>query len=242
MYINVDTQEIANELWRISLDFKYDHHNGWTRYAPTNAEIDILFKDYKCLWFIENFYDNEPDYNEEEFLMYMDYVRRNHILGERLTGTGFFEAILMQGDKERQTKGHYAKQEHTEEEEEAAFDKKRKLRKDFEKKRIYFNNWVEMHEEGNWEPTQEAVENIAKISMQEVKKSPVHKRDRFWILKQDDKIRIYYYGRDYLEVDYIWSFEKSKKRAPLFIARALFIIMQFSLASRPISDVSHILP
>ena len=62
------------------------------RLKPSNKFIDWLFRHYFVREFTEHFYDSEPDYDEEEFNMYMDYL----YIHEQIEpfGTSFFNTIL----------------------------------------------------------------------------------------------------------------------------------------------------
>ena len=206
-YINVDFQEIAKELrW---LDASSDRRNAWERFSPSNADIDKLFKKYKCVEFTENFFDSEPGYdNAEEFLMYMDYITLQGA-NDAVTGTGFYEAVKAVADTSRQK---FSTEDHTLREYRKAYNKIHKQIQDYNRERIKSCNWIEVHAEWNWDGDQEVVDRLAKEEMAMIKSAPVHKRDRLWIRKEEEEneIKVYYYGRDWLYVDYVWSFVPRK--------------------------------
>ena len=202
MYINVDVEELNKMLSFLSSG----RVGNWKRYAPSSRDIDILFKNHYADEFLEYFYDSEPDYDEETHNMYLDYctIRGKN---ELVTGVDFYE-ICLKSDKDR-----YSEKDHILKELKSAYHTIVKQRDAYNKKRIRFNNWVELHECGNWDSTQEEVDSLGKITLTDMKKSPLHKHDRFWIFKDKDNwdILIYYYGRDYIQCDYAWVMKKRKK-------------------------------
>ncbi len=206
MYINIDFAELHKFLTMLDNSCSRDRH--WEQFNPSSSDIDILFANNYCEGFYEHFYDSEADYDDEEFLMYMDYCC-THKTDESVTGRGFYEAMLACSGEEECDR--YSKNKHTHSEYRQAYNKVRKQMREFNSKRIRFNNWVEINEKGNFKATQQEVDSLAKAVMYEVKKSSVHKRNRFWIIrKEDGSVLIYYYGRDYMEVDYVWVFKRSE--------------------------------
>ena len=205
-YINIDFEEIVSTLR--FLDSTGNRNNPWKRFAPSIVDIDRLFVSYDCVEFCENFYDSEPEYNDEEFHMYMDYLNVIKEAGElpngTITGTLFWE-LLMGSDKETH---RYSKQQHTLKEYKKAYDKILRLNNEYNVRRIKHCNWQEPYFNGNWGMSQEYVNTLAKNKLYAVKKSPIHKWNRLWILTTKKRILVYYYGRDYQMVDYVWAFEK----------------------------------
>ena len=206
MYINIDFQELTKTLrWLDSTD---NRQNTWQQFSPSTTDIDKLFKKYTCTEFLENFYDSEPDYNcsNEEFHMYMDYIVQQKTEDD-VTGRGFYEALKATANEPVQK---FSKENHTLREYKKAYNKIHKQIQEYNSKRIKFCNWVEVHAEWNWDGNQDSVDRLAKEQMLKIKSAPVHKRNRFWIHETKNEITIYYYGRDWLYVDYVWSFEKKE--------------------------------
>ena len=226
-YINLDMELLFKEL--TFCNFSNNRTLSWKRYKPNTKTIDKLFKEYKCNEFIENFYDSEPDYDDEEFKMYMDYIAK-HKTNDAVTGVGIFEALVYMNDEDRKKKKRFSEKEHTAKEIKVAYEKIRKQQQDYEEKRIRFNNWQEPHFEGNWGVTQDKVDSIAKKQLKEILKGAISITDRLWILEipkeavpknmkdwngviNSDCIEIYYYGRDWLGIDYCWSMQRRKTNA-----------------------------
>jgi len=210
-YINVDMELIISELHRIYFDRLGT--TKWTKFKPTTKNIDWLFKNYKVVSFIESYYDSDPDFDDEEHSMYMDYL-------EIKKGKYKDEDIVKKEDLT------YSKKEHTFKELKNAHKKIIKLRNDYEPKRIKYLTWQEPFFVGNWDYTQSYITKFAKGKLKEIKKEKISFENRFWILYEskdnlpddfyiwDEKIehdvcRLYYYGRDYLGVDYVWDFHKN---------------------------------
>ena len=59
----------------IKKELEDTHNRGITfrRLKPSNRFIDWLFNHYYVDEHTEHFYDSEPNYDDEEFKMYMDY-------------------------------------------------------------------------------------------------------------------------------------------------------------------------
>lgn len=117
---------------------------------PSNRFIDKLFNHYYVVEHTEHFYDSEPEYDDEEFNMYMDYDYIHHRI-DPVSGTAFFNTILNSEEIVKEQEGfRFSKEEHTMEELKQAYDKITQQRKDYESHRIEFNNWIEPYSEGIW--------------------------------------------------------------------------------------------
>ena len=73
--------KVDNEL--INEELKRDRENGFEFHYKklSNRFIDWLFRHYYLHEMCENFYDNEPDFDDEEYNMYMDYQSSHKITG-----------------------------------------------------------------------------------------------------------------------------------------------------------------
>ncbi len=170
--------------------------------------IEKLFNHWYIHELCENFYDSEPDFDEEEFNMYMDYQNFHE-----LTGLTFWKLVTnMEEIKEKKEKLKYSKQLHTKEELKAAHDKVVQLYKDYEQKRINFNNWQEPYFKGNWDMSQEYVDSYGREILNRIRNFPRTIKDRLYFSESDDQIRIYFYSRDFWKVDYWFIFRKRKRR------------------------------
>ena len=86
-----------------------------------------------------------------------------------------------------------------------------KLVEEYEPKRLAFNNWIDPYSEGIWNMSQHKVDKIAKSALHEVRSTTVKKNGRLYVAHEDDYIYIYWYGRDFMQLDY-WRIMKKKKR------------------------------
>lgn len=167
------------------------HGNGtedltFRRLKPSNKFIDWLFRHYFARELTERFYDSELDYDDEEFNMYMDYLY-----------------VHKQKEDYR-----YSKKLHTIKELEVAYKSILKQQEEYEEHRLNFINWIEPYFDGNWGMTQSSVDKIAKRIMKSIKRAPVSYNNRLFISEKDDYIYIYYFGRDYNQVDYWWVMQR----------------------------------
>ena len=168
--------------------------------------IQFLFNTYFIKYWLEYFYDSEPEYDDEEFKMHMDYLYQNKQI--ETGGTSVFYTFLNLKDiQEEQENFKFSEGNYTLEELKNAHLNIEKQRKEFEEQRLTFNNWVELHENGNWEATQEEVKKYGLDVILELFNS--YKKDRWAIAENDNEINIYFYGRDIKpKCDYLFTFEK----------------------------------
>ena len=200
-YVN---KELIEEELKRDKDMGFDY----SYQKLSNKFMNRLFNHYYIEELCENFYDSEPDFDEEELNMYMDY--RNSF---KLTGLTFWNLISnMEEIKEKKQNFKYAKQSHTLKELKAAHDKVVQMYKDYEATRINFNNWQELYFEGNWGMSQRYIDSYGRNILKRIRNFPKSKKERLYAAKKEDEIRIYFYGRDFLEVDYWFIFRKRKRR------------------------------
>lgn len=76
---------------------------------------------------------------------------------------------------------------------------------------IEFNNWIDPYSEGIWGMSQSDVDKISRQHLKNTKKCGVSYNGRLYIAKEDNHVFIYYYGRDFAQLDYWWIFEKKEK-------------------------------
>lgn len=180
---------------------------------PSNRFIDKLFNHYYVVEHTEHFYDSKPEYDDEEFNMYMDYDYINHRI-DPVSGAALFNTILNSAEiAKEQEDCRFSEGEHTMEELKQAYDKITQQRKDYESRRIEFNNWIEPYFKGNWGISQKDVNKIGRKHLEGTKKCGVSYNGRLYIAEDGDSIFIYYYGRDFALVDYWWIFERKRKRS-----------------------------
>lgn len=170
---NISKQLIEKEL-------KSDIEKGYvfTYKKLSNKFIDWLFNKYYCHEMCVNFYDSAPEFDDEEYNMYIDYEYK---------GKDSFK---------------YSKKQHTKEELKQAYDKIKKAYKEYESERILFCNWQEPYFKGNWGMTQLKVDRIAKNTLKEFKRYN-NQKDRVYISIKKDEIRIFLYSRDIVGKD-VW--------------------------------------
>lgn len=82
-----------------------------------------------------------------------------------------------------------------------------------EEQRLHTCNWQEPYFEGNWSYSLQYVNNCALNNLRWLKRQNIGLKDRFYIsnyTSEDNKeyIYIYFYGRDVLQVDYWFIFER----------------------------------
>lgn len=165
----------------IDEQLEHDRSCGFEyRYVkPSNRLIDKLFRHYYAYEVCEHFYDSEPEFDSELFSMYMDYAFKEH-----------------DGLK-------YSKCEHTPEELKAAYDEVKRTAAEYEPRRIRFCNWQEVYCKGNWGMTQSFVNAYARrILKKNIRAFPYSIKERFFFAQKDSEIRVYFYGRDLIKVDY----------------------------------------
>lgn len=188
--------------------------NGLTfrKLKPSNRFIDKLFNHYYVVEHTEYFYDSEPEYDDEEFNMYMDYDYIHHRI-DPVSGTAFFNTILNSEEIVKEQEGfRFSKEEHTMEKLKQAYDKITQQRKDYESHRIEFNNWIEPYSEGIWRMFQKDVDKISREHLEDTKKCSASYNGRLYIAEDEDLIFIYYYGRDFAMVDYWWIFKRRRRK------------------------------
>ena len=96
----------------INEELKYDIKRGFEFHYKklSNKFLNWLFRHYYIQEFCENYYDSEPDYDNEEFNMYMDYCYNVIPMKSDLTNTALFNIILNPDAKQ------YSKEPHSIEE------------------------------------------------------------------------------------------------------------------------------
>lgn len=200
--------KIREDLIQKELDNSCIEGAVFKKLKPSNRFIDWLFRRYYVHEHTEHFYDSEPDFEDEEFNMYLDY----EFIHKRIpvsSGTAFFNTILHMDDiAEQKENFRYSEEEHTFEELEQAYNKITKQIEDYKSRKIEFNNWIEPYFNGNWGVSQTTVDRIARRHLERIKKCPVSYNGRLFITEKEDTILIYYYGRDFVELDYWWIFKK----------------------------------
>ena len=199
----VDKKLIEEELNRTEDNcFKFHYRK------LSNRFIDWIFRHYYIHEMCENFYDDEPDFDDEEFNMYMDYQNCHE-----LTGLSFWNIVSnLEEIEEKKEDFRYSKEPHTIEELKAAHDKIVQMYKDYEETRIRFCNWQEPYFKGNWDMSQKYVDSLGKSVLENIRNFPKTIKDRVYIAEKDDQIRIYFYGRDFWKKDYWFIFKKRKRR------------------------------
>lgn len=81
-----------------------------------------------------------------------------------------------------------------------------------EPQRISFCNWQEAYSKGNFGMTQAFVNSYAKrILKKNIRNFPYSVKGRLFLARKGDEVRIYFYGRDIIKVDY-WVILKKRQR------------------------------
>lgn len=169
--------------------------------------LDWLFRHYYLREIVENFYDSEPDFDEEEFNMYMDYPSC-----EKLSCLAIWNIVSNIDEIAKQkSKFKYSKEYHTINELKNAYNKVKQMYKDYEKIRIEKLTWQEPYFEGNWGCTQRGVDSFGRYFLKKIRNFSKPIKDRLYVSENHDEIRIYFYGRDVWEKDYWFTFERKNK-------------------------------
>ncbi len=81
-----------------------------------------------------------------------------------------------------------------------------------EPQRIRFCNWQEAYSKGNFGMSQTFVNSYARrILKKNIRNFPYSVKGRLFLAKKDNEVRIYFYGRDVIKVDY-WVILKKRQR------------------------------
>lgn len=182
--------------------------------------LNWLFRHYYVREIVENFYDSEPDFDEEEFNMYMDYP-----LCEKLSCLAIWNIVSNIDEiAKRKSKFKYSKEHHTVEELKNAYNKVKKMYKDYETVRIEKLTWQEPYFEGNWGMTQRKVDSFGRYFINKIRKFPMSIKDRLYVSEEKNEIQIYFYGRDVWEKDYWFTFKRKNKnvRGEKIVCRKFF--------------------
>lgn len=190
-------ERMVNNMIYIREDLiKYEleiYKENYKQFNLHNSLISKLKNHYICESMYENFYDSEPEYDDDIFDKYMDYYD------------------YLNGNYSLDIKDRYYKEECTIEELKQAYNTILQQRENYEQKRIEFCNWQEPYFNGVWEMSQKQVNNIAISTLKEIKRYPMSNKKRFYISEYDNRINIYWYGRDYKYVDYWFRFKRKEK-------------------------------
>lgn len=204
--INIRQDLIQKELY-----WTYRDELTYRKLKPSNRFINKLFNHYYVAEHTEHFYDSEPEYDDEEFNMYMDYDYIHHRINPA-SGTALFNTILNSEEiAKEQGNFRFSEEEYTMEELKQAYDKITQQRKDYESRRIEFNNWIEVYSDGIWGMSQKDVDKISREHLKSIKRCGVSYNGRLYIAEKEDSIFIYYYGRDFALVDYWWIFKRKER-------------------------------
>ncbi|MDE6015834.1 MAG: hypothetical protein K2H41_09090 [Acetatifactor sp.] len=95
---------------------------------------------------------------------------------------------------------------------EPEFDEEVNMYKDYETARINFNNWQEPYFKGNGGMSQRYIDSYGRSILKRIRNFPKSIKDRLYVAQKEDQIRIYFYGRDFLERDYWFIFRNRKRR------------------------------
>lgn len=93
--------------------------------------IEKLLRHYFCEAAVEKFYDSEPDFDDEEYNMYLDYQNKF-----RITGRSFWELVTNMDENGDIANKKFSKQEHTPEEYKRAYEKVTQMYEAYEERRM----------------------------------------------------------------------------------------------------------
>lgn len=193
----------------IQKEFSNEINNSFVFYSINlhNKFIKSLLNHYYCVEMCENWYDNEPDF--DEYLSDMAYMYKycseehiNYVTNNKPT---IFTAEYI---KDKYNKIY------TKKEAKRCSDEYDKIFTNYKNSdaRLEFCNWQDPYSEGIWEMSQKKVDKLAWETFKSIQKFNVSKKDRLYVACKDDEIRIYFYGRDFNELDYWFIFKKRDRR------------------------------
>jgi hypothetical protein len=190
--INIRKDLIEKELER-------DINNGYIyhKFNLHNKFIDKLLNHYYCVEMCENWYDSEP--NVDEYISDMAYMYED----------GIDDVIYTKEYIKEKYNINY-----TIEEAKKCSIEYNRIYKEYNNSegRLTFNNWQDPCGEGIWGMSQKQVDKIVYNIFKSIQKFNVSKKDRLYISYKNDMIRIYFYGRDFNELDYWFIFKKRDRR------------------------------
>ena len=174
---------------------------------PSAKFIDWIFNHYYVHEFCEHFYDSEPDFDDEEFKMYMDYeFKRGRAC---LENTAIFETILNINEiQEKREDFRYSEEEHSDEELERAYRHILQQIDDYKETRLTINNWTDPYAVGIWGMSQEAVDKYARHRLKQIKRVGCSYNGRLFYANDGEYGYMYYYGRDFCDRDFTWIFKR----------------------------------
>lgn len=191
--INIRKDLIEKELER---DIKrgYIYH----KFNLHNKFIDKLLNYYYCVEMCENWYGSEP--NIDEYISDMAYMYKFGTDGKFYTKEYIKEKYNIN---------------YTIEEAKRCSIERDKIYKKYNssERRLTFNNWQDPYGEGIWGMSQKEVDKLAYDAFKSIQRFNVSKKDRLYISYKNDMIRIYFYGRDFNELDYWFIFKKRDRRS-----------------------------
>lgn len=82
---------------------------------------------------------------------------------------------------------------------------------EYEEERLRFCTWIEVYGKGIWKASQRWVDNTAKQNLVWTKRNGQSYNGRLFWVQRDEFILIYYYGRDFNEMDFWWVLKKRKR-------------------------------
>lgn len=190
--INIRKDLIEKELER-DIERDYIYH----KFNLHNKFIDKLLNHYYCVEMCENWYDSEP--NIDEYILDMAYMYK----------FGIDDVIYTK---------EYIKEkynvDYTIEEAKKCNIKSNKIYEEYvrSERRLTFNIWQDLYGKGIWGMSQKEVDKLAYDTFKSIQRFNVSKKDRLYISYKDNEIRIYFYGRDFNELDYWFIFKKRDRR------------------------------
>ena len=171
----------------------------------SNRFIDKMKNSYKCVEAVENWYDSEPDVDDEEYNMYLDYQQA---VPSFARGKSIFDVCLR--EEEIAANGGFCEKPHTQEEMLEAYEKVKKIYEDYAEERLHFCNWQEPYFEGNWGMSQRFVDRFAFLTLKKAKRGSFSQKNRFYVAKENERIVVFLLTRDVFNCDYVFVFEKKR--------------------------------
>lgn len=190
--INIRKDLIEKELKR-DIDNGYIYH----KFNLLNKFIDKLLNYYYCVEMCKNWYDSKP--NIDEYISDMAYMYKIGTDGKIYTKEYIKEKYNIN---------------YTIEEAKKCSIERDKIYKKYNnsERRLTFNNCQDPYGEGIWGMSQKEVDKLAYDTFKSIQRFNISKKDRLYISHKDDEIRIYFYGRDFNELDYWFIFKKRDRR------------------------------
>ncbi len=187
---------------------------------------------YRVEEFRDMFYDSEPDFDDEEYSMYLDYelIRGGTCFSNEMA---YLTSLYIDEIQEKGKDFRYSRKAHSDEELEKAHESILRQIAEHEETKLTTNNWTDVYSadilEGNQDAyifedktgdgvctpcgwmrgrSQKEIDKMARERLKEIKQESQNYEERLFYSGEGDCIIIYYFGRDFLDTDFLWVYKR----------------------------------